>query len=231
MTKFEKWEKWIKDNKQNLSHPAGYEEHFVRNVLMKIAEIEPEDVYSRYLFVDQKKTRRYVDFCIISSHKRYKLAIELDGYTKFITEKGKEFNKEYFEEFLARQNDLVREIGLLLRYTNKQMFNNQKQIIQDISATLKEQAQGVIYKEELQKIKAAYDLGLQNQDHKQKIDELSRQIEILKDQLDKAEKLIEKERQSSQEELQKIQQQHNQEIEKIKNSANKNKSFFARFFK
>ena len=38
------WEQWIAENRKQIEHVVGYEENFVRSILAKIPEINPEDV-------------------------------------------------------------------------------------------------------------------------------------------------------------------------------------------
>lgn len=134
------WEKWIAANKDNIKHVAGFEERFVRDVLTKIEAINPEDVKTQYHFKDSQGGNRYIDFMIINESKGFLLPIELDGMWKV---------QSYceFDDMLSRQNALLREYGVLLRYTNKLMINNPQEIIDEIQYTLSLQSKNQLTKE------------------------------------------------------------------------------------
>lgn len=123
------WENWIAANKKQLEHIAGYEEQFVRTILAKMPEIEPQDVKAQFHFTDSNGKNRYIDFMIANKTKGYMLPIELDGYWK--VQRYSEF-----DDMLKRQNDLVKIYGVLLRYTNKQMLSQPQVIIDEIRQTL-----------------------------------------------------------------------------------------------
>ena len=131
------WDEWKNKNSQNISHIAGFEEIFVDSILRKIPEISPEDVISQYHFTDFNEKNRYIDFMIINTSKGYQLPIELDGYSKLELER--DYSK--FNDFLERQNALTAKFGILLRYTNKKMFNEQSSIINEIRDVLNKQGQ------------------------------------------------------------------------------------------
>ncbi|WP_439241906.1 hypothetical protein [Lonepinella sp. BR2474] len=122
------WLDWKQQHRYKIQHIAGYEEKFVDNVLSKIDLISPEDVIPQYHFIDHKGGNRYVDF-VIKIHQGNKitlLPIELDGKTKF---------EQYasFNDTLERQNDLIKQFGCLLRYTNLKMLNQPESIINEIT--------------------------------------------------------------------------------------------------
>ena len=127
------WTEWKRTNADKLSHPMGFEERFVELVLERVALIEPRDVQPQYHFVDEDGRPRRVDFMIRNDARGYMLPIELDGAAKDQT--GREWS-----DFLFRQNALVRSFGVVLRYSNAQMFNNAGSIVDEISRVLAIQA-------------------------------------------------------------------------------------------
>lgn len=182
------WERWKVENKKNLEHPAGYEEKFVDLVLSKIDNISPKDVISQYHFLDQNNKNRYIDFVIKNSEKGYFLPIELDGLAKFL-ENG-EANYYRFQDFLKRQNALIKKFGVVLRYSNKDMFNDTSYIVREITETLKLQSLGKIekksveeeYKSIIQKYKKEIDIIEKRE---------SQKISLLEEKLNKAMKQAE----------------------------------------
>ena len=132
------WSSWKKRYAEQIKHVVGFEEKFVDLVLSKISGIQPSDVIPQFNFKDRKGSNRYVDFMIINEEKNYKLPIELDGYSKMVGN-GNQYHK--FNDFLERQNAMIQEFGLVLRYTNKKMLNESREIINEIQNTLKMQEQ------------------------------------------------------------------------------------------
>ena len=135
------WDEWKTNNKDKISHVVGYEEHFVDNILSQIAEVSPQDVIAQYHFIDSKGKNRYIDFMIKNEVKGYLLPIELDGYDKL------KLHESYdrFDDFIERQNALIAQFGVLIRYTNKKMFNEPEQIIQEIrQALIKQNAKKIL---------------------------------------------------------------------------------------
>lgn len=132
------WQQWKAKYHRELEHIAGYEEKFVDLVLMNIPNLQPTDVIPQYHFKDSSGKNRYIDFMIISQHKNWLLPIELDGYAKMV---GNGNDYERFQDFLERQNAMIKQFGLVLRYTNKAMFNQSPRIISEIADTLYRQSQ------------------------------------------------------------------------------------------
>ena len=130
------WSSWKKRYAEQIKHVVGFEEKFVDLVLSKISGIQPSDVIPQFNFKDRKGSNRYVDFMIINEEKNYKLPIELDGYSKMVGN-GNQYHK--FNDFLERQNAMIQEFGLVLRYTNKKMLNESREIISEIQSTLEKQ--------------------------------------------------------------------------------------------
>lgn len=128
------WDEWLNINREKIKHVAGFEEQFVNTVLRKIPEITPEDLISQYHFSDFHNGNRYIDFMIINKDKGYSLPIELDGLWKVQ-------NYSDFNDMLERQNALISQYGILLRYTNKQMINSPSLIISNIREVLNRQEQ------------------------------------------------------------------------------------------
>lgn len=161
------WQKWKYENKEKIQHIVGYEEKFVDEILSQIPEISPDDVIAQYPFKDNKAGNRYIDFMIMNEHKGYKLPIELDGYAK-INNKG----YEKFNDFLERQNDLIQQFGIVLRYTNKKAFQQQQQVINEIRKALQTQANHQITEQSKQKqietLIAEYESKIADYETKQK---------------------------------------------------------------
>ena len=157
------WETWIVKNKENLKHIVGFEEQFVRNVLTRIEDIEPQDVKTQYHFRDAHGGNRYIDFMIINEAKGFLLPIELDGHWKALS-------YHEFDDMLNRQNALLREYGVLLRYTNKTMLNNPNQIINEITYTLDLQSKNLLTKEIVDKQTA------------KRIEDYQKELELIKKQ-------------------------------------------------
>ncbi|WP_419896037.1 hypothetical protein [Roseomonas sp. USHLN139] len=127
------WEAWKRRNRHNLDHPADFERIFVERVLQAVARIEPADVVAQFPFTCARRRQRRVDFMIISPAKGYLLPIELDG-------KDKGEVKNQWNDFLFRQNQIIRTFGTILRFTNDQMFNETRQVVDTIDEVLAEQA-------------------------------------------------------------------------------------------
>ena len=157
------WETWIAVNKDNLKHIAGFEEQFVRSVLARIEAIEPQDVKTQYHFKDAHGGNRYIDFMVINESKGFLLPIELDGHWKALT-------YHEFDDMLSRQNALLREYGVLLRYTNKTMLNHPNQIINEIKYTLDLQSKNQLTKQIVDKQTA------------KRIEDYQKELELIKQQ-------------------------------------------------
>jgi len=140
------WQKWKYENRDKIKHIVGYEEKFVDEILSQMPEISPDDVIAQYPFKDNKSGNRYIDFMIVNKSKGYQLPIELDGYAK-INNKG----YEKFNDFLERQNDLIQQFGIVLRYTNKKAFQQQQQVILEIRKALQAQVSHQITEQSKQK--------------------------------------------------------------------------------
>lgn len=130
------WQQWKTKYQKELQHIAGYEEMFVDRVLSRIPNLRPTDVIPQYHFVDGTGKNRYIDFLIYNKQHLWALPIELDGYSKMVGN-GQEY--EVFQDFLFRQNAIIQKFKVLLRYTNKDMFNHPDRIVKEISQTLREQ--------------------------------------------------------------------------------------------
>ena len=138
------WEAWKQHNREKIAHIVGFEEIFVDTVLARIALITPDDVVPQYHFKDDKGGDRYIDFMILNRRKGFCVPIELDGLSKLFID-GREYHK--FNDFLERQNALITEYGIVLRYTNKKMLNDNQSIIKEITETLQRQSQNKTLKE------------------------------------------------------------------------------------
>lgn len=120
------WLQWKRVNADKIAHPVGYEEAFVDKVLSRIPNLNPSDVIPQFSFLDNNGRQRRVDFMIKNEEKGICLPIELDG-------RRKDQTGELWNDFLERQNALVRSFGMVLRYSNAKMFNNPEAIIRELS--------------------------------------------------------------------------------------------------
>ena len=137
--KMNAWNEWKQRNRAKLNeHPYGYEEMFVNMVLMQIGEIQPADVISQYHFCDDSGKNRYIDFVIENKSKNWLLPIELDGYSKM------QMGYEKFDDFLVRQNALIKRFSIVLRYSNNKFRDYPTLVIREIKETLILQQQGKI---------------------------------------------------------------------------------------
>ena len=196
--KMSAWDEWKLRNRAKLNeHPYDYEEMFVNIVLMKIAEIQPSEVVSQYHFLDNNGKNRYIDFVIENKAKNWLLPIELDGYTKM------QMGYEKFDDFLARQNALIKQFSIVLRYSNKKFRDHPDLVISEIRETLRLQQQGKIIskpaierlKEEIEKLKAFLAKAKQANDKKiiNIIEDHEKQIKIFEEKERKHQEKLQKE--------------------------------------
>lgn len=127
------WNDWKHQYAKELEHIADYEEMFVDKILSQITWLYPNEVIPQYHFKDNNGKNRYIDFMIINETKGYKLPIELDGYAKMV---GNGNDYERFNDFLYRQNEIIRLYGTILRFSNRQMQYETKRVIQTVSQAL-----------------------------------------------------------------------------------------------
>lgn len=207
------WQQWKYINKEKIQHIAGYEEKFVDEILSKIAEITPNDVIPQYHFKDSKNGNRYIDFMILNREKGYSLPIELDGYAK-INNKG----YEKFNDFLERQNDLIKSFGVVLRYTNKKAFEQSHIVIREIQQALKAQAEHQVTEktkqQQVQKLIQEYENKIAEYDQR-RVSESKSTVE--KERVEQAKKVLESFKQSHDAQLQHV---HN-ELSAIKGQQSK----------
>lgn len=127
------WQQWKAKYHRELEHIAGYEEKFVDLVLMNIPNLQPTDVIPQYHFKDSSGKNRYIDFMIINQHKNWLLPIELDGYAKMV---GNGNDYERFQDFLERQNDVIKIFGKIFRFSNKEFLTKPKGVINTIISNI-----------------------------------------------------------------------------------------------
>jgi len=127
------WLNWKKKYSKQIKHVVGYEEAFVDKILSQIPEISPDDVTPQYHFSDDSGGNRYIDFMVLNKAKGYYLPIELDGTYKDV-------DHHRWKDFLVRQNSLITKFGIVLRFSNKQMLWEPRNVIQKIQQTLAIQA-------------------------------------------------------------------------------------------
>lgn len=194
------WDCWKELHKAKLDHPAGFELKFVEEVLQQIYELEPFNVIPQYHFKDSQGGNRYIDFVIKNDTLGYSVAIELDGLTK-IQAHDRTLDYARYNDMMARQNDLLRLTGIkvLLRFTNKQAFNQTGWVIRQIQEVLRnqvmqtkqlrdEQAKQEQLKKEYESVKAAHHALIQqknlqiqqlHQSYEQRIKELESQPPVI----------------------------------------------------
>jgi hypothetical protein len=126
------WEEWKVENAHKLVHPMGFEARFVDLILSRIPIIDPSDIIPQFDFVDDRGRARRVDFMIVNEEKGYLLPVELDGFRK----SDDHAESKHWNDFLERQNALVSSFGVVLRYSNAQMFNNGVTVRAEIAKTL-----------------------------------------------------------------------------------------------
>lgn len=183
------WYSWQERYCKQLKHVVGFEKAFVQNILMNVPNLAYSDVIPQYHFIDDKGGNRYIDFMIINQAKGYCLPIELDGYSKMVGN-GEEYHR--FNDFLERQNSIINQFGLVLRYSNKKMLNEADSIINEISHTLNLQANNkstqAIKQQQVSQLMATYDQQIKelkqqnNHEFGQLIQELRQEITHLKEQ-------------------------------------------------
>lgn len=183
------WYSWQERYCKQLKHVVGFEKAFVQNILMNVPNLAYSDVIPQYHFIDDKGGNRYIDFMIINQAKGYCLPIELDGYSKMVGN-GEEYHR--FNDFLERQNSIIKQFGLVLRYSNKKMLNEADSIINEISHTLNLQANNkstqAIKEQQVSQLMATYDQQIKelkqqnNHEFGQLIQELRQEITHLKEQ-------------------------------------------------
>lgn len=194
------WDAWKKHYTRQLEHPADFERVFVDKVLSQLHNVEPSDVIPQYHFKDSRGGNRYIDYVIKNDAKGYSLAIELDGLTK-IQAHDRTLDYARYDDMMLRQNDLLRLTGIkvLLRFTNKQAFNQTDWVIRQIQEVLRnqatqtkklrdEQAKQEQLKKEYESVKATHhtliqqkDLQIQQlqQSYEQRIKELESQPPVI----------------------------------------------------
>lgn len=183
------WYSWQERYCKQLKHVVGFEKAFVQNILMNVSNLAYSDVIPQYHFIDDKGGNRYIDFMIINQAQGYCLPIELDGYSKMVGN-GEEYHR--FNDFLERQNSIIKQFGLVLRYSNKKMLNEADSIINEISHTLNLQANNkstqAIKEQQVSQLMATYDQQIKelkqqnNHEFGQLIQELRQEITHLKEQ-------------------------------------------------
>ncbi|WP_395143775.1 hypothetical protein ACF3NV_07870 [Moraxella atlantae] len=172
------WQDWKVYYQDKLTHVAGYEEQFVDTILRHIPEISYQDVIPQYHFLDSNCQNRYIDFVIQNQEKNWNIAIELDGLAKLIS---KEYVEDYqqsyqrFDDMLRRQNDIIHQGFVLLRFTNKTMVNKPEYVIECIQMSLNTQTNKDNTIKELKlKLRAS---NLLVEWYKDEIDELNQPVE------------------------------------------------------
>lgn len=184
------WTLWKRKYQDKIKHIVGYEEKFVDLVLCRLPGVEPNDVIPQYHFKDDKGGNRFIDFMIINKEKGFFLPIELDGTYK-------DTNHARWKDFLIRQNALITQFGIVLRFSNKQMLDDTRNVIDKIHSTLTSQSRNQIT--EIQKNKEREKLvreykksrsfgeveAAKNQKISDDVDEIKQVLSELKNQIEK----------------------------------------------
>lgn len=137
------WKQWKYLYRDRLEHIAGYEERFVDEVLVHVCS--PHQVVPQYFFQDSKGGNRYIDFMIRTwDFLDVMIPIELDGYSKMVGY-GKTYDENYerFNDFLERQNDLIREFGFVLRFSNKKWQTHTTEVIKEIKEAINQRTHDI----------------------------------------------------------------------------------------
>ncbi|MBK9249374.1 MAG: hypothetical protein IPM69_14985 [Ignavibacteria bacterium] len=109
---YRKWEhRWQHGHENSFLEKKFIEEVFC--FALHIGEIE--NLEPQYRFIDDLGGNRFIDFVLHVNGK--KLAIELDGITKLKNEDGA-IDPERFNDFLIRQNSLLKNVDDLVRYSH-----------------------------------------------------------------------------------------------------------------
>lgn len=143
------WKQWKYLYRDRLEHIAGYEERFVDEVLVHVCS--PHQVVPQYFFQDSKGGNRYIDFMIRTrDFLDVMIPIELDGYSKMVGY-GKTYDENYarFNDFLERQNDLIREFGFVLRFSNKKWQTQTTEVIKEIKSTINQRSVDTYFSDQI----------------------------------------------------------------------------------
>lgn len=136
------WQEWERIYARELEHPANYELRFAREILQKMLP-RPYNAIPQYHFKDSGGKDRYIDFMIVFEDSIF-VAIELDGLSKMIDyDNTHEERYARFNDFLYRQNEVIKRFGVVLRYSNKYWQANPNQVIQDIRQEISKQIPAV----------------------------------------------------------------------------------------
>ena len=125
---------FIQANARELEKHHGYELAFASNVLARVRDLDFEHVSHQHPFRDQNGRDRRIDFAI-SEPSGVRLAIEVDGYDK--TGTGIGLSPEAFSDFLMRQNALVSQGWLVLRFSNARVRSEPQACAAEIETSLR----------------------------------------------------------------------------------------------
>jgi very-short-patch-repair endonuclease len=163
---------WIKDNKGKFGSP--YEELFVRNVLSRIPDFSFETLQAQMPFKDFNGTQRYCDFAFTEG-PGIKIALEVDGWDKRGTGSGQTYNE--LDDWLERQNALVYEGWVPLRFSNRRVRDKPSKVVEHIVLTLRRERKNPKYQDKL--TQSLGELNKKSQDARK----LSAELQGLRDEL------------------------------------------------
>ncbi|MBW3646826.1 MAG: endonuclease domain-containing protein [Actinobacteria bacterium] len=107
------WALWLDANRDRIERGSPYQWAFARDVLARVG-LDSRCVWAEFSVEHDGETRR-VDFAIIRAGLP-RLAVEIDGFDK--TGTGSGWTTAEFEDFLQRQNFLIRLGWQVIRFPN-----------------------------------------------------------------------------------------------------------------
>lgn len=124
---------------QNQTHMNEIETRFVEDVFYPYAGENGLDyLKAQTPFEDSECRTRKLDFTITTNRFRY--VIEIDGYT-YHAEGAQRVSPEYFDDLLIKQNDLILNNYILIRFSYNQIRNNTALCINTLRRTFKADAE------------------------------------------------------------------------------------------
>jgi hypothetical protein len=97
------WKEWKKTYQNTIRH-SQFEWNFAIEVIPNVKGLKPSQVIPQHPFIGRDGREYHMDFAIIT--ERVKIAIELEGYDKTNTGKGK--TRKEHDDFSRRIQDLTR---------------------------------------------------------------------------------------------------------------------------
>lgn len=113
------WDEWKKLYKNTIRH-TKFEWNFAIDVIPEVVGLKPSQVIPQHPFTGRDGREYHMDFAIIT--EKVKIAIELEGYDKTNSGKGK--SKKEHDEFNLRIQHLTRLGWKILTITNAQFMED-----------------------------------------------------------------------------------------------------------